>query len=184
MSSTAAALLHDSSSAYVDFNAAAAIPADSRTSSSNGDGFSPSSSTDSSSSSDSRQVGRSVPADLLTKQQIEALRQQHKRQHKAAQQAAADAHGKQQQKQQQPQQQQPHLQQPPPTWAYSSSGFYEASVWSRLGLAATFTLLVLVCQGPPGLLVLALVNLFGALSMWCALRRQWLMHVMGDMPSL
>jgi hypothetical protein len=47
----------------------------------------------------------------------------------------------------------------------------------------TFTLLVLVCKGPPGLLVLALVNLLGALSMWGALRRQWLMHVMNDMPA-
>lgn len=83
----------------------------------------------------------------------------------------------------QQQQQEPLQHQQPPTWAYVSSGFYEASVWSRLGLAVAFTLLVAACRGPPGLLVLALVNLLGALSMWGALRRQWLMHVMGDMPE-
>jgi hypothetical protein len=44
-------------------------------------------------------------------------------------------------------------------------------------------LLVAVCQAPAGLLVLALVNVIGALSMWGALRRQWLIHVMGDFPE-
>jgi hypothetical protein len=211
LSSTTAAMLHDSSSAYVDFSSSTMAQTSSST---NGTGSSTGGTNSSSSSSrDSiafghsmKTVGRSVPVDQLTRDQIEQLRQTHKRWHKAAAAAAAGRvvgsdreqgssssslrpeehpcvsgqhHHQQQQPQASPQQQQ----QPPPTWAYCSSGFYEASVWARLGLAAAFAVLVVLCQAPTGLLILALVNVFGALSMWGALRRQWLMHVMGDMPE-
>jgi hypothetical protein len=76
------------------------------------------------------------------------------------------------------------LQQPQaPTWMLSSNGFYEASVWARLGLAAAFTVLAACRCCQPGVLVLAVINLFGALSMLGALRRQWLLHVMHDDPE-
>jgi len=205
MPSTAGALLHDSSTAYSASSSSSIEGAGSSS-----DGSNNGSSDGSSGGSRQVPVGRSVPADRLTKDQIEHLRQTHKRRSRAAASAAAAGGGgsgsnhslqgqgngqqgstvlgtKQQQEQQQKEEQEP-LQQPlqhqqPPTWAYVSSGFYEASVWSRIGLAVAFTLLVAACRGPPGLLVLALVNLLGALSMWGALRRQWLMHVMGDMPE-
>jgi hypothetical protein len=220
-------MLHDSSSAYVDFNSTGDTTT-TTSSSSNSDiptsSFSmtitesqssssgSSSSIDSSNGSSPRAVGRSVPANHLTKDQVEQLRESHKQRHKAATAAAAagssaargnvgwdgegsarhstqdselgsnQQHHAQQQHQQHPQQQQQQQQQLP-TWAYCSSGFYEASVWARLALAAAFVVLVAVGQGQPGLLVLALVNVLGALSMWGALRRQWLMHIMGDMPE-
>jgi hypothetical protein len=213
MSSTTAALLHDSSSAYVDFSSATLTQSSSST---NGTGSNVGSTDSSSSSGDSiadghsiRPVGRSVPADQLTRDQIEQLRQTHKRRHKAAaaesgsgsiQAAAAAAGGVVGSDREQGsssssslhpkehsgvggQHQQQQQQQTPPTWAYCSSGFYEASVWARLGLAVAFAVLVVLCQAPAGLLILALVNVCGALSMWGALRRQWLMHVMGDMPE-
>ena len=69
------------------------------------------------------------------------------------------------------------------SWLYSSTGFYEASVWSRLVLAVLFCGLVFLGQCQPGLLLLALLNFFGALGMMTALKRQWCMHVMGDMPA-
>ncbi|PNH02626.1 hypothetical protein TSOC_011388 [Tetrabaena socialis] len=50
-------------------------------------------------------------------------------------------------------------------------GFYRATVWSRVALAAAFGLLVALGQSPPGLLVLGAVNLVGAGSMHLALRR-------------
>jgi hypothetical protein len=59
---------------------------------------------------------------------------------------------------------------------YSSEGFYRASVWSRLVLAAAFTLLFLLGHCERGLLLLAAVNAAGALSMAAALRRQYFMH--------
>jgi hypothetical protein len=231
-------MLHDSSSAYVDFSASLGSsdgPGRDCIGSSDGNGVNSSSSSGregGGNGSTTLQVGRSVPADELTKDQVEQLRQMHKRRHKEATAAAAAAgagshhaaagngnggvvngsshrqsssrsqaptssvHAKEaQQQQQQQQQHQPQQQQliqplqqalqqqAPPTWAYCSAGFYEASVWARLGLAAAFVLLVAVCKAPPGLIILALINLMGALSMWGALRRQWLMHVMGDMPD-
>lgn len=215
LAGTAAAMLHDSSSAYVDFNSTGSPTSISNSTGSSSGSFDTSnvadghmgSSSSSTVSSSSRPVGRSVPADQLTKDQVEQLRESHKQRHKAAAAAAAasspgaagggsgwEAEGtarhstqdsqlglQHQAQQQHPQQQQ--QQQQPPTWAYCSSGFYEASVWARLALAAAFVVLVAVGQGQPGLLVLALVNVLGALSMWGALRRQWLMHVMGDMPE-
>lgn len=69
------------------------------------------------------------------------------------------------------------------SWLYSSTGFYEASVWSRIVLAVLFCGLVAVGQCQPGLLLLALLNFFGALGMMSAIKRQWCMHVMGDMPA-
>ncbi len=60
---------------------------------------------------------------------------------------------------------------------YSSTQFYTASVWSRLALALSFTALVVSGVGAPGLLVLAGVNLVGAVSMALALRKQWMMHM-------
>lgn len=209
-------MLHDSSSTYVDFRSTGSTNGSSSSSSSKSIG-------DTLDSADSSKlVSRSVPADKLTKDEIEHLRQSHKRRHKAAAAAAAAAAGgalaampaaaagdgddapsqgagissrqgtssnmqyqarQQQQQQQAIPQQSPQQQQQPPTWAYCSSGFYEASVWTRLALAAAFAVLVAVCKAPAGLLVLALVNILGALSMWGALRRQWLMHVMGDLPE-
>ncbi|GLC41727.1 hypothetical protein PLESTB_000683700 [Pleodorina starrii] len=50
-------------------------------------------------------------------------------------------------------------------------GFYRATIWSRLALSVAFALLVAVRESPPGLLVLAALNLFGAVSMHLALRR-------------
>jgi hypothetical protein len=218
-------MLHDSSSAYVDFSASLGstdVPGKDWNGSNDVNGVNSNSS--STGGGSVMQVGRSVPADQLTRDQVEQLRQMHKRRHKEAAAAAAAAgpgsdhaaagngnggvlnvmsdqqgssrsqapnSGTSGQQAQQQQHQQQHIQplqqslqqQAPPTWAYCSSGFYEASVWARLGLAAAFAVLVAVCKGPPGLLVLALINLMGALSMWGALRRQWLMHVMGDMPD-
>ncbi|GFR44409.1 hypothetical protein Agub_g5642, partial [Astrephomene gubernaculifera] len=49
-------------------------------------------------------------------------------------------------------------------------GFYSASVWSRLALAAAFVLLVAAGQSPPGLLLLAALNVAGAGAMYHALR--------------
>jgi hypothetical protein len=60
---------------------------------------------------------------------------------------------------------------PAPT-SSSSASFYEASVWSRLFLAAAFAALVAAGAAEPGLLVLAAVNAFGAVSMRAALRRK------------
>ncbi len=51
-------------------------------------------------------------------------------------------------------------------------GFYQATVWSRLALAAAFVVLVAVGESPAGLLVLAGLNLVGALSMHLALKRR------------
>eukprot|EP00878_Enallax_costatus_P026388 GHUV01028320.1.p1 GENE.GHUV01028320.1~~GHUV01028320.1.p1 ORF type:complete len:213 (+),score=65.62 GHUV01028320.1:922-1560(+) len=79
--------------------------------------------------------------------------------------------------------QQHHADLPYASWLYSSTGFYEASVWSRIVLAVLFCGLVVLGQCQPGLLVLALLNFFGALGMMSALKRQWCMHVMGDMPA-
>lgn len=62
---------------------------------------------------------------------------------------------------------------------YSSSSFYQASVWSRLVLAAAFVLLVSLRCCEPGLLLLAAANAAGAVSMAMALRRQWLLHTIG-----
>ncbi|KAG2492294.1 hypothetical protein HYH03_009534 [Edaphochlamys debaryana] len=50
-----------------------------------------------------------------------------------------------------------------------AAGFYRTTVWSRLGLAAAFCLLVALKQSPPGLLVLAGINVVGALAMHTAL---------------
>ena len=69
------------------------------------------------------------------------------------------------------------------TWAYSSSGFYTATIWSRLFLVAGFGWLVVSKQVQPGLLLLAAFNLLGALKMWFALRQQHLYHVMGEAPE-
>jgi hypothetical protein len=63
---------------------------------------------------------------------------------------------------------------------YSSTSFYSASVWSRLALAAAFVALVVARVCEPGLLVLAAVNAYGAVSMAMALRRQWLLHTTGS----
>jgi len=66
------------------------------------------------------------------------------------------------------------------TLLYSSTSFYEASVWSRLALAAAFTALVVTKVCDPALLVLAGVNGVGAVSMALALKRQWMYHTMGS----
>ncbi|GIL89836.1 hypothetical protein Vretifemale_17539 [Volvox reticuliferus] len=50
-------------------------------------------------------------------------------------------------------------------------GFYRTTVWSRVALAVGFALLVATGQVPATLLVLAALNLFGALSMHIALGR-------------
>ncbi|KAF5841156.1 hypothetical protein DUNSADRAFT_14159 [Dunaliella salina] len=54
--------------------------------------------------------------------------------------------------------------------AYSRS-FYEASIWSRLFLACGFAVLVAAQESQLTLLVLAALNLAGALSMLSAVRR-------------
>ncbi|GBF98271.1 hypothetical protein Rsub_10934 [Raphidocelis subcapitata] len=59
---------------------------------------------------------------------------------------------------------------------FSSSSFYWASVWSRLGLAVAFLALFGFGRAEPGLLVLGGVNALGAASMAAALRRQRRMH--------
>jgi hypothetical protein len=59
---------------------------------------------------------------------------------------------------------------------YSSDGFYAATVWSRLLLAAAFCALVALGHAERGLLLLAALNAVGALSMAVALRRQRRMH--------
>ncbi|GLI67601.1 hypothetical protein VaNZ11_011843 [Volvox africanus] len=50
-------------------------------------------------------------------------------------------------------------------------GFYRTTVWSRVALALAFALLVATGQLPATLLVLAAINLLGALSMHVALGR-------------
>ncbi|GIL57252.1 hypothetical protein Vafri_12509 [Volvox africanus] len=50
-------------------------------------------------------------------------------------------------------------------------GFYRTTVWSRVALAVAFALLVATGQLPATLLVLAAINLLGALSMHIALGR-------------
>lgn len=49
-------------------------------------------------------------------------------------------------------------------------GFYLSTVWSRMALVCAFCALVMTGQAPPGLLVLAALNLAGAASMALALR--------------
>jgi hypothetical protein len=66
---------------------------------------------------------------------------------------------------------------------HSSIGFYEASVPSRLALAALFAFLVASGQVGAGLLLLAVLNVVGAVSMAIALQRQWEVHVLGDAPK-
>ncbi len=51
------------------------------------------------------------------------------------------------------------------------TGFYESTIAGRLFLAAAFGLLVVTGQVGPGLLVLAAVNLLGAVNMALQLRR-------------
>lgn len=53
-----------------------------------------------------------------------------------------------------------------------NEGFYRATVWSRLYLALWFAILVAFNNAPPGLLVLAALNLLGAWSMNRALRQK------------
>jgi hypothetical protein len=123
----------------------------------------------SSSSSSSRSVSPQQPFDDLTTSQ-QQQQKQHQREYAssptpAAAAAAAAVHS------------------PPASWLYSSNGFYEASVWSRLVLAALFCWLVALQQCQPGLLLLAALNVMGALGMLSALKRQWMLHVMGDMPN-
>lgn len=48
-------------------------------------------------------------------------------------------------------------------------GFYRATVWSRMMLSVAFVMLVVARESPPGLLVLAAINLLGAVSMRVAL---------------
>ncbi|GAX77636.1 hypothetical protein CEUSTIGMA_g5079.t1 [Chlamydomonas eustigma] len=52
-----------------------------------------------------------------------------------------------------------------------SYSFYEATVWSRLLLAAGFSVVVAVGEAPLSLLVLAAINVVGALSMAMALKK-------------
>jgi hypothetical protein len=120
----------------------------------------------SSSSSSSSSRSSSPPCDDLTPLQRQQQQQQHKQQHQKDSAAAAAA-----------------VHNPPASWLYSSTGFYEASVWSRLVLAALFCGLVALQHCGPGLLLLAALNVMGALGMLSALRKQWMLHVMGDMPN-
>lgn len=69
------------------------------------------------------------------------------------------------------------------SWLCSSTGFFEASVWSRLMLAVLFCVLVVVGECQVALLLLAVLNLLGALGMMNALKQQWCLHVMGDLPA-
>lgn len=62
---------------------------------------------------------------------------------------------------------------------HSSNNFYAATVWSRLFLALAFSALVLTGQSQRTLLVLAALNLWGAVSTWSALKSQAEVHVMG-----
>lgn len=57
-------------------------------------------------------------------------------------------------------------------------------MWSRLVLAAVFTALVVLQQCQPCVLVLAVLNVLGALGMISAMRKQWMLHIMGDLPEL
>jgi hypothetical protein len=118
----------------------------------------------SSSSSSSSSRSASLPCDDLTPLQQQLHKAQHQKDSAAAA-AAAAVHN------------------PPASWLYSSNGFYEASVWSRLVLAALFCGLVALRHCGPGLLLLAALNVMGALGMLGALKKQWMLHVMGDMPN-
>uniref|UniRef100_A0A383V6C6 Uncharacterized protein n=1 Tax=Tetradesmus obliquus TaxID=3088 RepID=A0A383V6C6_TETOB len=124
----------------------------------------------SSSSSSSSSRSSSPPGDDHLPLQQQQQQQQHKQQQQrdAAATAAAAAAA---------------VHNPPASWLYSSNGFYEASVWSRLVLAALFCGLVAVKQCGPGLLLLAALNVMGAFGMLGALKKQWMLHVMGDMPN-
>jgi hypothetical protein len=50
-------------------------------------------------------------------------------------------------------------------------------------LAALFCWLAALQHCQPGLLLLAALNVMGALGMLSALKRQWMLHIMGDMPN-
>eukprot|EP00197_Chlamydomonas_leiostraca_P006713 CAMPEP_0202875266 /NCGR_PEP_ID=MMETSP1391-20130828/26969_1 /ASSEMBLY_ACC=CAM_ASM_000867 /TAXON_ID=1034604 /ORGANISM="Chlamydomonas leiostraca, Strain SAG 11-49" /LENGTH=234 /DNA_ID=CAMNT_0049556905 /DNA_START=171 /DNA_END=876 /DNA_ORIENTATION=- len=49
--------------------------------------------------------------------------------------------------------------------------FYNGTIWSRLFLAAGFGALVALKQSPPGLLLLSLLNVMGAASMYLAISK-------------